>query len=314
MITLFSKNLSFSFTSSIIPYTMYKNINTILNKSKYSQKYNIFSKYKYTFLPKNNFPLYYYSYDTSFKNNFTNIFKNIKRTYNNNNIHTFVIKSKEWVVKNKKKIIITSSIISIVFILVDVKLYLNRKKVEKEVQKKISDFLKDENPSLNYAVSLLSQNYIKDNFRLLVKNFIENYNKNESKEMNEFCYKIIKNKIIEYIKNSENQKFFAELIKNYILNNINRGINIIDLCENIKKNKSKTNYNLTELLETCLVKVFTNKKFIDYISTNLLNELKFEIKPDILSDEVHEDKGINDKEIGNKNIESKNNGDDIENQ
>ena len=65
---------------------------------------------------------------------------------------------------------------------------------EKEVQKKISDFLKDENPSLNYAVSLLSQNYIKDNFRLLVKNFIENYNKNESKEINEFCYKIINGK------------------------------------------------------------------------------------------------------------------------
>ena len=314
MITLFTKNLSFSFTNIIIPNVTFNNINTIFNKNKYSQKYNIFSKYKYTFLPKINYSLYYYSYQRNFNNNYNNIFENIKRKNNNNSIKTFIMKSKEWTTKNKKKIIITSNIIGIAFILFNVKLYLNKKKVEKELRKKISDFLKDENPSLNYVASLLSQNYIKDNLKLLTKNFIANYNKDELKTINGFCYKIIKNKISQYIKNHDGQKFFAELIKNYMLSNVNGEINIIDLYENIRKNKNKQDFIITEFFETCLIKVFASKKFIDYISTNLLNELKFEIKPNMLCDEDDKDKNIKDKEIENQNIiESKNNNENIEN-
>ena len=295
MITLLPKNLSFPFTNTIIPYIAFSNINTILNTNKYSQKHYNLSKYKYTFLPKINYQLYYNSYDKSFKNNYYNIFGKVKKIDNNNNIKSFLVKSKEWAIKNKKKIIVTSSFISIAFILFDVKLYLNRKKIEKKLQKKISEFLKDENPSLNYVASLLSQNYIQDNLKLLAKNFIENYNKNESKAISGFCNKILKNKISQYIKNRDGQKFFVELIKKYILTNIGE-INIVDLYENTRKNKNSQDCNITDFLETCLIEVFSSKNFIDYISTNLLNELKFEIKPNMLCDEDNKNKVVIDKE------------------
>ena len=138
------------------------------------------------------------------------------------------------------------------------------------------EFINDENPTLIYISDIISYNYATKFIKILVNNYIKNIiSKYPSIDnINIHFKKDLKNNIITYITNDKGQKFFFELIKNYLINISTKEIKSLDLYENFS---NKQDILIDEFLENSLIKTLSTKNFNDYIINNVVNEIEKEI-------------------------------------
>ena len=254
MITLFKKNIPFFINNNIFPcfsYQKYLDLQRIksinINPSYSSLRY----------LNKN---------------------KEINKSFNPN----INIKAKDdyyWYTKNRNKIIITSCILGISIIIFDVNIYFKKKKIENKIKKNIMDFLNEQNPSLIYISNVISHNYATKNINLLVNSYIQKIlNKNPSIEaINIHFKKSLKNDIIKFLIHEKGQKYFIELVRNYLINISSKGIKYYDLYEDLSENRNKQDIIIDTFIENSLIKTLSTNNFYDYIIGNLVNEIHNEI-------------------------------------
>ena len=254
MITLFKKNIPFFINNNILSFFSYKKY-LDLQRIKSINTNPSYSSLKY------------------FNKN-----KEMNKSFNQN----INIKAKNdyyWYTKNRNKIIITSCILGISIIIFDVNIYLKKKKIENKIKKNIMDFLNEQNPSLIYISNVISHNYATKNINLLVNNYIQKIlNKNPSIEtINIQFKKSLKNEIMKFIIYEKGQKYFIELVRNYIINISSKGIKYYDLYEDLSGNKNKQDIIIENFLENSLIKTLSTNNFNDYIIGNLVNEIFNEI-------------------------------------
>ena len=254
MITLFKKNIPFFINTNILSYFSYK---------KYFDLQRIRSI---------NLNPYYSSLKYLNKN------KEINQSFKQN----INIKAKNdyyWYTKNRNKIIITSCILGISIIIFDVNIYLRKKKIENKIKKNIMNFLNEQNPSLIYISNVISHNYATKNINLLVNNYIQKIlNKNPTIEtINIHFKKSLKNDIIKFIIHEKGQKYFIELVRNYLINISSKGIKYYDLYKDLSENKNKQDIIIDTFIENSLIKALSTNNFNDYIVGNLVNEIHNEI-------------------------------------
>jgi hypothetical protein len=254
MITLFKKNIPFFINNNILSFFSYKKyldlqrIKSINTNPSYSS-----SKY----LNKN---------------------KEINNSFN----QKISIKAKNdyyWYTKNRNKIIITSCILGISIIIFDVNIYFKKKKIENKIKKNIMEFLNEQNPSLIYISNVISHNYATKNINLLVNSYIQKIlNKNPSIEaINIHFKKSLKNDIIKFLIHEKGQKYFIELVRNYLINISSKGIKYYDLYEDLSENRNKQDIIIDTFIENSLIKTLSTNNFYDYIIGNLVNEIHNEI-------------------------------------
>jgi len=254
MITLFKKNIPFFINNNILSYFTYKKY-LDLQRIKSININPSYSSLKY--LNKN---------------------KEINQTFKQN----INIKTKNdyyWYTKNRNKIIITSCILGISIIIFDVNIYLKKKKIENKIKKNIMDFLNEQNPSLIYISNVISHNYATKNINLLVNNYIQKIlNKNPSIEaINMHFKKSLKNDIINFIIHEKGQKYFIELVRNYLINISSKGIKYFDLYKDLSDNKNKQDIIIDTFIENSLIKTLSSNNFNNFIIGNLVNEIHNEI-------------------------------------
>jgi len=254
MITLFKKNIPFFINNNILSYFTYKKY-LDLQRIKSININPSYSSLKY--LNKNK------EINQSFKQNI-----NIKTK---NDYY--------WYRKNRNKIIITSCILGISIIIFDVNIYLKKKKIENKIKKNIMDFLNEQNPSLIYISNIISHNYATKNINLIVNNYIQKIlNKNPSIEaINMHFKKSLKNDIINFIIHEKGQKYFIELVRNYLINISSKGIKYFDLYKDLSDNKNKQDIIIDTFIENSLIKTLSTNNFNNYIIGNLVNEIHNEI-------------------------------------
>ena len=254
MITLFKKNIPFFINNNILSYFTYKKY-LDLQRIKSININPSYSSLKY--LNKNK------EINQSFKQNI-----NIKTK---NDYY--------WYRKNRNKIIITSCILGISIIIFDVNIYLKKKKIENKIKKNIMDFLNEQNPSLIYISNVISHNYATKNINMIVNNYIQKIlNKNPSIEaINMHFKKSLKNDIINFIIHEKGQKYFIELIRNYLINISSKGIKYFDLYKDLSDNKNKQDIIIDTFIENSLIKTLSTNNFNNYIIGNLVNEIHNEI-------------------------------------
>lgn len=254
MITLFKKNIPFFINNNILSYFTYKKY-LDLQRIKSININPSYSSLKY--LNKNK------EINQSFKQNI-----NIKTK---NDYY--------WYRKNRNKIIITSCILGISIIIFDVNIYLKKKKIENKIKKNIMDFLNEQNPSLIYISNVISHNYATKNINMIVNNYIQKIlNKNPSIEaINMHFKKSLKNDIINFIIHEKGQKYFIELIRNYLINISSKGIKYFDLYKDLSDNKNKQDIIIDTFIDNSLIKTLSTNNFNNYIIGNLVNEIHNEI-------------------------------------
>ena len=254
MITLFKKNIPFFINNNILSYFTYKKY-LDLQRIKSININPSYSSLKY--LNKNK------EINQSFKQNI-----NIKTK---NDYY--------WYRKNRNKIIITSCILGISIIIFDVNIYLKKKKIENKIKKNIMDFLNEQNPSLIYISNVISHNYATKNINMIVNNYIQKIlNKNPSIEaINMHFKKSLKNDIINFIIHEKGQKYFIELVRNYLINISSKGIKYFDLYKDLSDNKNKQDIIIDTFIENSLIKTLSTNNFNNYIIGNLVNEIHNEI-------------------------------------
>lgn len=254
MITLFKKNIPFFINNNILSYFSYKKYLDLQRIKSININPN-YSSLKY--LNKN---------------------KEIKQSFNQN----INIKTKNdyyWYTKNRNKIIITSCILGISIIIFDVNIYFKKKKIENKIKKNIMEFLNEQNPSLIYISNVISHNYATKNINLLVNSYIQKIlNKNPSIEaINIHFKKSLKNDIIKFLIHEKGQKYFIELVRNYLINISSKGIKYYDLYEDLSENRNKQDIIIDTFIENSLIKTLSTNNFYDYIIGNLVNEIHNEI-------------------------------------
>jgi hypothetical protein len=254
MITLFKKNIPFFINNNILSFFSYKKY-LDLQRIKSINTNPSYSSLKY--LNKN---------------------KEINKPFN----QKISIKAKNdyyWYTKNRNKIIITSCILGISIIIFDVNIYFKKKKIENKIKKNIMEFLNEQNPSLIYISNVISHNYATKNINLLVNSYIQKIlNKNPSIEaINIHFKKSLKNDIIKFLIHEKGQKYFIELVRNYLINISSKGIKYYDLYEDLSENRNKQDIIIDTFIENSLIKTLSTNNFYDYIIENLVNEIHNEI-------------------------------------
>ena len=254
MIALFKKNIPFFINNNILSYFSYKKYLDLQRIKSININPN-YSSLKY--LNKN---------------------KEINKSFN----QKISIKAKNdyyWYTKNRNKIIITSCILGISIIIFDVNIYFKKKKIENKIKKNIMEFLNEQNPSLIYISNVISHNYATKNINLLVNSYIQKIlNKNPSIEaINIHFKKSLKNDIIKFLIHEKGQKYFIELVRNYLINISSKGIKYYDLYEDLSENRNKQDIIIDTFIENSLIKTLSTNNFYDYIIGNLVNEIHNEI-------------------------------------
>ena len=89
--------------------------------------------------------------------------------------------------------------------------------------------------------------------------------------------KSLKNDIINFIIHEKGQKYFIELVRNYLINISSKGIKYFDLYKDLSHNKNKQDIIIDTFIENSLIKALSTNNFNNYIIGNLVNEIHNEI-------------------------------------